>query len=335
MVNRVPRELGASTACSPPDAIVVGFSDRSGGMGRALWEAALWAARRQVDIMLVTCVDRHHRTGSEASEGDRQRRHHALYAVNGAAYRLATSTDVSQQVHTAVVEQPAVDALVAASATAGLIVLQHRRLGTVARLRAGSTTAAVVARAGCAVLVVHADDQIAVQRGILVALDRHEPDDRVLFEAFEESSRRGVPLTAVHLARGPTTMSAGRTPVSSSSVRAADDLADHLAGWQLRYPDVGVRRAVLGEPSLAGVLALAEDCDLLVVTRARAGHPTSPRLDAMTRRIITEAPCPVLVTPPAAEGQRLLPLTPVAERDRHPTSASATPAGSITPQIET
>ena len=301
MTNRVLHERGEPDVTTIGGSIVVGVGPRGGDINRALWEAALWAARRRADLTLMSAVgDGHHRTGSAGSSEGSQRRRRALYAVNGVAHRLARSTDVNQIVHTQVIDQPAEQMLIGASTVAALIVLQRRELRTVARLRIGSTTAAVAAHAACPALIVHADDQICVGRGILAVVDDRRSASACLGEAFEEARQRGVLLTAVACqGRLCDSMSLGHSVSSTAHAAAAADLAEQINGWQQEYPEVLVRQLTLDGPPIAELLALGRESGLVVVGRHRRGQPGIRNLSTMTRELIEEARCPVLVVPPS------------------------------------
>ena len=281
-------------------SVVVGVGPRGGDVNRALWEASLWAARRRADLTLLSGVGgAGHPDGSAGPNEGSQRRRRALYAVNSVAHRLARATDVNQIVHTQVVEQPAEQLLIEASAEASLIVVQRRELRAVARLRAGSTTAAVAAHAACPVLIVHADDQISVGRNVLAVVDDRRTAFSCLAEAFEEARYRGVVLTAVACqGRLCDAMSLVHSVSSAEHAACVADLAEQLDGWQQKHPDVLVRQVTLDGPPTSGLLALARDSGLVVVGRHRRGHPGIRNLSTLARELIEEARCPVLVAPP-------------------------------------
>jgi nucleotide-binding universal stress UspA family protein len=301
MTSRVLHEHGEPQVTAIRGSIVVGVGPLGRDINRALWEAALWAARRGADLSLMSAVgDRRHRTGSAASSEGSQRRRRALFAVNGVAHRLARSTDVNQVVHTQVVDEPAEQMLIEASTVADLIVLQRRELRAAARLRIGSTTAAVAAHAACPALIVHADDQISVGRAVLAVVDDRRSAGTCLAEAFDEARHRGAELIAVACqGRLCDSTSLAHSVSRTAHAASAADLAEQLSGRQQEYPEVLVRQVTLDGPPIDGLLALARDSGLVVVGRHRRGQPGIRNLSTLTRELIEEARCPVLVVPPS------------------------------------
>ena len=302
MTSRGLHERGEPEVTTIRGSIVVGVGPRGRDVNRALWEAALWAAHRGADLTLMSAVGGghgHDHTGPDGSSDGSQRRRHALVAVNGVAHRLARSTDVNQVVHTRVVDQSPEQMLIEASTDAALIVVQRRELRTVARLRNGSTTAAVAAHAGCPTLIVHADDQICVGRGVVAVVDDRRSAAACLGEAFEEARQRGVPLTAVACqGRLCDSMSLAHSVSGSARTASAADLAEQISGWHQEYPEVLVHQVTLDGPPIADLLVLARDSGLVVVGRHRRGQPGIRNLSKMARELIEEARCPVLVVPP-------------------------------------
>ena len=289
-----------------PGSVVVGISTApDAGHDRSLRAAGEWAARRHVDVKLVVGL------GYEPSPAhpDDPRPRSALAEIDQVADHLTLQLDLQQRIHTSVRHDSAVDALLDEAATAGLVVLQRRRLGPLARLRVGSTTALVAANADCPVLIVHADDPdpgpSGDQVGVLVGVDQRGHGGRAIAEAFEEASWRGVGLTALMVWEpiGPTLVPPDDGELETGRAGYGVQLAEQLAGYRDRYPDVAVRELVLAgqpEPVLAD---LSRRHELVVVARHAEGHSGRRNLGPVTRRIIEEAHCPVLVTPTSRPAQ--------------------------------
>ena len=275
-------------------AIVVGVADRLADGERGLWEAALWAARRQLDVALVTAA-------GPATEDARRpgtsvgRHHRALRLVDAAAHRVARCAGDRLSIHTAVLAGPADAALVDLSASAALLVLQRRELGSLSRLAAGSTTERVAARAGCPVLIVHDHDQVGARRGLLAVLDGPASAVPCLTEAFPEAARRGVALTVAVLVGA-----ASRTTDTSATWWSSVAERDRLRSWQERFPQVRTEQVVVNRFDDPGLLRLVDACELVLVARRAPTRAGQLPLGAVTRRLIERSRCPVLVLPPVA-----------------------------------
>jgi nucleotide-binding universal stress UspA family protein len=82
--------------------------------------------------------------------------------------------------------------------------------------------------------------------------------------------------------------------------REREILAERLAGWQEKYPDVTVRRMVAGGKPATLLLKETGDAQLLVVgSRGRDGF-AGMLLGSTSQALIHHAPCPLLVIRPAA-----------------------------------
>ena len=280
--------------------VVVGIGDRVRDSDQSLRAAAEWAARRHLDVKLVMGLDPVDPFDYDAETAD-QRRCRTMAEVDLAAHQFALYVDLTQRVHAEISDLPAVEALLAEAETAGLIVLQRRELRPFARLRAGSTSSAVAARAHCPVLVVHADDAVhctSEKRGVVVGVDERGHAGRAIAEAFKEASWRGVPLTAASAWAPPIY---GYAPPLDFEIRetanlAAITLAEQLAGYRDRYPDVELHQVLhCGDP-VPMLIDLARQHELVVVARHSDHQRGRRNLGSVTRRVIEEAPCPVLIT---------------------------------------
>jgi len=228
-----------------------------------------------------------------------------LRAAEDVLRELATTlapVAAAEGVTWAVVERPAVDVLREESARAGLLVLGSRGAGGVAGLLVGHTANAVVAAAECPVVVLPDESTVTVtrRRSVVVGVEGRPGDEDVLRFAFAEAAARRTDLVAVHTWQDVTLEAAysSVTPlVDWSSVHADEQrvLAEALAGWPDKHPDVEVRELVVREKPARGLLAAATTAELLVV-----GHRRRNRLAALgstTHGVLHRAPCPLAVVP--------------------------------------
>jgi nucleotide-binding universal stress UspA family protein len=77
--------------------------------------------------------------------------------------------------------------------------------------------------------------------------------------------------------------------------QAAETLAERLAGWQEKYPDVHVIREVVRERTVKALLRNSEHAQLVVVgTRGRGGF-RGLLLGSTSQHLLQHATCPVAV----------------------------------------
>lgn len=183
-------------------------------------------------------------------------REHARQIVDDGAAR-ARSLVPDVEVTPTVIAGQVVPALLAETANARLVVLGSGRRFDATRVRLGSVAAHVSAHATCPVIVarspVTGELATAVGRGgIVVGVDGSAISEAAIAFAFEEASWRGLGLTVIHAwqtARMPVTFD-----VAEATREAAEErvLAEALAGWSEKYPDVQVMsRLVRDHPARA------------------------------------------------------------------------------------
>jgi nucleotide-binding universal stress UspA family protein len=119
--------------------------------------------------------------------------------------------------------------------------------------------------------------------------------------AFEEAMLRQVPLVAVHIWSGVPRADLNPVDPYVYDLRAASDTADRLlaealAGWADKYPDVQVERAVRHDVDIAGALSNATSRAGLAVLGANRHAPVSYYLlGTLTRWMLSRTACPVAV----------------------------------------
>ncbi len=119
--------------------------------------------------------------------------------------------------------------------------------------------------------------------------------------AYEEASFRGVDLVAVHgwteFASENSYAFARQFVVDWDVVetRQEEQLAERLAGYGEKYPDVTVRRVVEGGRARQLLLDHARGAQLVVVGSRGHGELGGLLLGSTSQALIHHAPCPVLV----------------------------------------
>jgi nucleotide-binding universal stress UspA family protein len=222
-----------------------------------------------------------------------------LQAVSDAVADMVPADRLS----TSVVDGKPADVLVDASADASLVVVGGRGVGGIAGLLLGSTSHGVVGRALCPVVVV--PDDAAVQardrRSVVVGIEGRG-DEVVLAFAFAEAAARGTDLVAVHAWQDVVLDTAFQSisPLMDWAGVMADEervLAEALAGWRDKEPDVSVHEVVVREKTARALVEVSLTAQLLVV-----GHHRGRTLGSTTHGALHRASCPVAVVPLAAAG---------------------------------
>jgi nucleotide-binding universal stress UspA family protein len=206
---------------------------------------------------------------------------------------------------TSAVDGHPVDVLVDASADASLVVVGRRGVGGLPGLLLGSTSSGVVAAAACPVVVVPDDSDVeASDRQSVVVGIEGRGDEKVLAFAFGEAAARGTDLVAVHAWQDVVleTAFSSISPLVDWDRVMADEarfLAEVLAGWREKEPDVVVREVVIREKASKALVELSLTAQLLVVGHHRRRIFGSTGYGALHR-----ADCPVAVVPIDADSGR-------------------------------
>lgn len=191
--------------------------------------------------------------------------------------------------------------LIELSKSAHMVVLGSRRGGAIANL--GSTVLAVAAHGHGTIVSVREDTEDITEGPVVVGVDGSPVSDTAVAAAFAEAAERETDLVAVHTWSDLTFTefaSTGFIEIPAEDLQAAEQavLAERLAGWQQRYPEVTVRREVY--PSTPGLhlREWSERAQLVVVGSRGRGGFRGLLLGSTSQALIQRAACPVMVTRP-------------------------------------
>jgi nucleotide-binding universal stress UspA family protein len=185
---------------------------------------------------------------------------------------------------------------------ADMIVVGCRGLGAIERRLLGSVSWGLLHHAHCPVAVIHDEDPLMptpAKAPVVVGIDGSPASEAATALAFEEASRRGVELVAVHAWSDFAALELPGIDWSDVEKRAEEALAERLAGWQERYPDVTIQRVVVADRPAHQLLAWSESAQLTVVGSHGRGGFAGMLLGSVSSAVAESARMPVIVARPA------------------------------------
>ncbi|WP_073873296.1 universal stress protein [Mycobacterium paraffinicum] len=295
---------------SAPDqrrGIVVAVDGSPASDAAARW-AADEAAMRKVPLTVVHAVTTPTATwppvpypDSLAVQLEDEGKKAIMHAIKLAEETLPADREVTIN-RELVYSSPAL-ALIKMSDQAEMVVVGTAGRGLLARGVLGSVSATVVRHASCPVAVIHGDDPSDKRDApVLVGIDGSPASELATAVAFDEASRRGVDLMALHAWSDIAISELPEADWSSLEEEAQRSLAENLAGWQERYPDVTVQRLVERDGPARQLTEKSEFAQLLVVGSHGRGGLSGILLGSVSNAVLHSVRIPVIVARPSASG---------------------------------
>ncbi|OBH48294.1 hypothetical protein A5687_01955 [Mycobacterium mantenii] len=207
------------------------------------------------------------------------------------------------QVDSKVFRSATVPTLVEMSRQAEMVVVGYRGYGgALVRSFLGSVSSGLVYHAHCPVAVIHDAKPLignVARAPVLLGIDGSSASETATAIAFDEASRRGVGLIALHawtdlrISDFKEAFPNFDWDVGLSKEEAT--LGERLAGWQERYPEVGIHRRIeIGEPAHWLIEASAWTQLLVIGSHGRGGF-AGMMLGSVGAAVVNRIKVPVIV----------------------------------------
>lgn len=226
------------------------------------------------------------------------------------AWTVAAKSVPEDRLEVTLRSAPVVPALVEESRAAALVVLGTRGLGGFSGLLLGSIGNSLAGHTPCPLVVVRGDESVPTGGPVVVGVDGTQTSESAIAFAFAEAAVGDRRLVAVHAwaESALDTVLLGRTATppdfEPAQQEAYEVLAERLAGWQEKYPEVRVTREVVRDHPWRALLRHTEGAALVVVgTRGRGGF-RGLVLGSTSRHLLHHAPCAVAVVRSEVDEQR-------------------------------
>lgn len=282
-----------------PPTVVVGIDGSDSALDATRW-AANEARARRCPLRVVIAVA--WPAGGQIGDPGLGRYHSAL--VDAAREQVARAAEVAREAAPGLeVEQHVaigfpVPLLLSESRRASLVVVGSRGLGGVAGLLLGSVAVGVAARAECPVAVIRGSVPAGPdRRPVVVGVDGSPLSERAVAFAFEAAATRGVPLVAVHTWWDTLVDPLWEPMIDWAAIEGEENevLAERLAGWCTKYPDVAVERVVRRDQPAHALLEQAGQAQLVVVGSRGRGDLRGLLLGSVSHALLHRAECPVVI----------------------------------------
>ena len=187
--------------------------------------------------------------------------------------------------------------LIDASRDAFMTVLGSRGMGVLGRIVLGSVSSSLLHHAHGPVAIIHAERTPAYGHAspVVLGIDGSPASEEATAFALDEASRRGVNLVALQAWADTANATLLGIDWARFEQEGHEVLAERLAGWQEKYPDVEVRhRLVVDEPARR-LIDESHDAQLVVVGSHGRGGFAGMLLGSVSSKVVQESKVPTIV----------------------------------------
>ncbi|WP_156685593.1 universal stress protein [Mycobacterium sp. Marseille-P9652] len=277
--------------------VVVGVDGSAASDAAVRW-AAHEAVLRKVPLTLVIATSTPSRAAASTPSELREDEEPPSHAILDNAVKIAedTNKDGGQaEINRQLLHSAPVPTLVDMSNDADMVVVGARGLGAVQSLLLGSVSTALIHHAYCPVAVIHSGAFLPSHESVLLGIDGSPASDLATAIAFEEASLRGARLVALHAWRDSDIAHIPSLEESAQRSAAEETLAERLAGWRERYPEVEVTRIVEYDRPATRLLEHSKLAQLVVVGSRGRGGFAGMLLGSVSTAVAQAAGTPVIV----------------------------------------
>lgn len=285
-------------------AVVVGIDGSAPALEAVRW-AAREAQRRGVGLRLINVFewaygddDGDQRGGTYRDASIRNARQRVGTAAM-AASQVAPDVEITHDVRTGF----PTEVLVAESREAQMVVVGNRGMGGFTELLTGSVAIALAAHAVCPVVVVRNErpgKPTPLEGPVVVGVAGSPTSEAAIAFAYEAADARRAPLVAVHTWQDlyVEPMTAPLLDWEMFETVEHSLLAECLAGWGEKFPNVAVRRVVTRDRAAHTLIEESAAAQLVVVGSRGRGTVTGLVLGSVSHALLHHARCPVAVVRP-------------------------------------